>query len=100
MEDAISGNEIVLCLPALAATHLPLCLWWGDGPICRQLALLWYSFNPLFCEQAWQCLGLELFMGKLSLSLFIFLSLAIPQFVLLCHVPSDCPQGIQAWLLP
>ena len=58
VEDAISGNEIALCLPALAAAHLPLCLWWRDGPICRWLALLWYSLNPLFCEWARLCVRL------------------------------------------
>ena len=54
VEDAISGAEIVivLCLLALAVASLPLCLWRGDGPVHSWLALLWYSLNPLFCEQA------------------------------------------------
>ena len=46
----------------------------------------WYLLNPC-SEQAWLCFRLDLFTGKLSLSLFS-LSLAIPQFVLLCHVSS------------
>ena len=58
----------------------------GDGPVHSRLALLWYSLSPLFCEWAWQCLRLELFMGKFCLSLS--LSLAIPQFGLLSHVSS------------
>ena len=36
----------------------------------------------------WQCLRLELFTGKFSLSLFFSLSLAIPQFGFLSHVSS------------
>ena len=74
VEDAISGAEISPCLPALAVTRLPLCLWWGNGPVRSWLALLWYSLNPLFCEQAQLCLRLELFMGKFSLSVSFFLS--------------------------
>ena len=52
---------------------LPTCLSassWGRGPVCSQLALLWYSLNPLFCEWARLCLRLELFAGKFSLSFF------------------------------
>ena len=64
----------------------------GDGPVRSRLALLWYSFSPLFCEWVWQCLRLELFAGKFSLSflffIFLFLSLAIPQFGLLSHISS------------
>ena len=51
VEDAISEAEIAAapCLPALVVvTCLPLCL--GRGPICSQLALLWYSLNPSFCK--------------------------------------------------
>ena len=59
----------------------------GVGPVRSRLALLWYSLSPLFCEWAWQCLRLELFMGKFSLALSFF-SLAIPQFGLLSHVSS------------
>ena len=100
VEDAISGAEISPCLPALAVTRLPLCLQWGNGLAHSQLALLWYSLIPFFCEQARQCLRLGLFEGNFSLSLF-FLSLAIPQFGLLSQVSSsDCSQGIQAWSLP
>ena len=60
----------------------------GDGPVRSRLALLWYSLSPLFCEQAWQCLRLELFMRKFSLSSFFPPSLAIPRFGLLSHVSS------------
>ena len=72
--------------PALAT---PTCLSSvGDEPVHSLLALLWYSLSPLFCEQAQQCLRLELYMRKFSLSLFFSLSLAIPQFGLLSHVSS------------
>ena len=60
----------------------------GDGTVCNLLSLLWYSLSPLFCEQAQECLRLELYMRKFSLSLFFSLSLAIPQFGLLSHVSS------------
>ena len=102
VEDAISVAEISPCFPALAVTHLPLCLQWGDGPARSQLALLWYSLIPLFCEQARLCLRLELFTGKFSLSLLFFSSFWL-SYSLGCYLtlaPSDCPQGIQAWSLP
>ena len=67
------------CLPASG----------GDGPVCSQLDLLWYSLIPLFYEQAQLCLRLGLFVGNFSVSLsFSSLSLAIPQFGLLSHVSS------------
>ena len=89
VEDAISGAEIAPHLPALAVTHLPLCLRLGDEPVRSRLALLWYSLKPLFCERAWQCLRLEFLVGKFSLfPLFFFNSLAIPQFGLLSHISS------------
>ena len=68
---------------------LPLA---GDGLARSRLALLWYSLSPLFCER--QCLRLELFLGKFSLSLSFFFfffkisSLASPWFGLLSHVSS------------
>ena len=49
----------------------------GDGLVHSWLALL----SPLFCEQAWQCLRLGLFVGWLSHSLVCYLKL----------VPSDFP---------
>ena len=56
--------------------HLPASLPLArDGLVCSQLALLWYSLSPLFCEQVSQCLRLALFIGKFSLSLS-FLSLS------------------------
>ena len=87
VEDAGSGAEIAPRPPALAVVHLPLCLWWGKGPVRSQLALLWYSLNPLFCEWVRLHLMLELYTGKFSL-FFLSLSLAIPQFGLLSHVSS------------
>ena len=76
----------------------------GDGPVCCQLALLWYLLSPLFSERGRQCLRLELFMGKFSLSLlffFFFLSLWLSHSLRSCLTlaPSDCPQGIQAQAL-
>ena len=63
--------------------HLPASLPLArDGLVCSQLALLWYSLSPLFCEQVSQCLRLALFIGKFSLSL------AIPLFGLLSHISS------------
>ena len=80
VEDAISGAEIVpFCSGCRSPASLPLA---GDGAVHRWLVLLWYSLSPMFCEQAWQCLRTELFMGKFSLSL------AIPLFGLLSHVSS------------
>ena len=97
-EDAVSGAEIAPCLPALAVSCLPRCLWWEKGPVQSWLALLWYLLNLLFCEQARLCL--RAFRGKV-LSFFFSLSLAIPQFGLLTMLsPSDCPQSIQTWFLP
>ena len=101
VEDAISEAKIASHLPALAAACLPLCLWQGEGPVCSQLALLWYLLSPLFCEQAWQCLRLELFAGKFSLSFFpslclshtlgCYLTLA-PQIALRSFRPSLYPE--------
>ena len=55
VDDASLGPR--LPLPALAAL---VCLSpAGNGPVCSWLALL----SPLFCEWAWQCLRLGLFMG-------------------------------------
>ena len=85
VEDAISGAETAPRLPALAVTHLPLCLWQGEELVHSRLALLWYLLNLLFCEQARLCL--RAFRGKV-LSFFFSLSLAIPQFGLLSHVSS------------
>ena len=86
VEDATSGVEVAPWLLALALTCLPLCLQQREGLVCSRLALLWYSLSPLFYEQARLCLRLELFVWKLSLSLFFFFSL--PQFWLLSHISS------------
>ena len=101
VEDAISGTEIAPRLPALAGAHLPLCLWQGEGLVSSWLALLWYSFNRFFCEQARLCL--RAFRGKVlsfSLSFFFFLWLSHSLDCYLRLAPSDCPQGIQAWPPP
>ena len=50
LEDAISGVEIAPHLPALVVARLPLCLQWAEGPVRSQLALLWCSLSPLFCD--------------------------------------------------
>ena len=57
-----------------------------DGRVRSQLALLWYSLSPLFCEWTQQFLRLELFVGQFSL--FFSLSLWLSQFGLLSHVSS------------
>ena len=51
----LSGADCPLLALAALACLSPA----GDGPVHSWLALL----SPLFCEQAWQCLRLELFMG-------------------------------------
>ena len=71
---------------ALVVPCLPLCLWWGDGPVRSWLALLWYSVNPLFCE--WARLHLRLELSPESFFFFFLLFLAIPQCGLLSHVSS------------
>ena len=75
MEDAISGAKIAPCLPALAVTSLPLCLWWENRPVRRQLA------SSILCS-------VRVLLWESSLSLFFFLSPAILQFVLLSHIKS------------
>ena len=77
VEDAVSGAEIAPHLLTLAVFRLLLCLQHGQGPVCSRLSLLWYSLNPLFCDQARLCLG-TLHRNVLSLSLFYFpLSLSL-----------------------
>ena len=90
----------VCSFPSGSGWHPPASLpLAGDEPVCNRLALLWYSLSPLFCEWARQCLRLELFTGKYSLSLslssFLFPpSLAIPWFGLLSHISSlSLPSG-------
>ena len=109
VEDAVSGAKIAPCL--LPFTHLPLCLWLGNGLVHSLLAVLWYSLNPLFCEQARLCLKLEIFTGKFSLSLSLSPSLSLSLFppphsdyrslgYYLMLAPLNCPQGIQIQSLP
>ena len=94
-------------LLALAIACLPLCLWWGQGPVHSWLALLWHLVNP-FSVGGPGC-ALKLFAGKFSLSLSLSLSLSPPLsplwlfYSLCCYLtlaPSDCLQGIQALSLP
>ena len=99
--DAISEAEVDPFWLWLAPTRLLHLA--GDGPVWCLLALLWYSLSPLFCEQDWQCLRLELPVGKLSLPLSLFslslwLSHSLGCYLMLAL--SDCPQGIQAQSLP
>ena len=67
--NAISGAELAPCLPALTVAYLSVSLQQAVGPVGSWLALLWYSLNPLFCEQARLCI--RAFRGKV---LFFFLS--------------------------
>ena len=87
VEDAVSRLRLPLVFWLWLFAHLPLCHRRGEGPVCSQLALLWYSLNPLFCEPVRLCVSLEPFVGKFSVS-FFSLSLAIPQFGMLSHVSS------------
>ena len=99
VEDVVSGAKNAPYLPAQAVTCLPLWFQWGDGLVHSRLALLWYSLNTLFCEQARLRLMLELDAGKFSLfSLSLWLSHSLGCYLML--VPSDCPQGIQVLSLP
>ena len=101
LEDAVSEVEFAPHLPALAFARLPPCLWRGMGqsaaasspPVFTQSFVLWV---------AQQCLRLELFAGKLSLSLSLFFSLWLSHSLgcYLTLAPSDGPQGIQAQSLP
>ena len=55
VEDFISGAEIAPYLSALAVACLPLCLQWGDGPVCSQLS---FGIHSILCSvsQAGLCL--------------------------------------------
>ena len=76
-----------LPLLALAVACLTLCLQQREGLVHCRLAVLCCSLNSFFCERTRLCL--IAFCGKvLSLFLFFFFSLAIPQFGLLSHVSS------------
>ena len=96
-----TGSLLTVWLRMLSlGPRLPLAFWlplgllpgrweWVGGLVCSQLALLWYSLNPLSCELARLCLRLELFTGKFSHYFFFSpLSLSIPQFRLLSQVSS------------
>ena len=108
VEYAISGAKIPSCLLVLAVARLSVCLQWWDGPVCSWLALLWYSLNPLFYEQARLHLRLELCSGKLSLSFFslsgyptvwVTLSCYLLQIVLRAFRPGPYPKDATCvWL--
>ena len=57
MKTACSLVDDASLLPPSSLAALACLSLVGDGPVCSQLALL----SPLFCEWAWQCLGLGLF---------------------------------------
>ena len=89
VEDAVSGAKVAAapCLLALAVAGLPLCLWGGRALCGSQLALLWYSLNPLFCDHGrGHHEALEPFAGKSFC--FFFLSLVFWGFGLLSHISS------------
>ena len=61
--------------PLLALAAFAFLSLEGDGLVRSRLALL----SPLFCEQAWRCLRLGLFMGAVLLgSLTLLLSTRVP----------------------
>ena len=70
--DAVSGAEFVPFPSPLPPAS------GRDRPVCSRLALLWNCSVPLFCE--WPAV-----FGPVN---FLSLSLAVPQFKLLCHVSS------------
>ena len=92
VEDVVSGAEIgaVPCLPFLAVTHMPLCLWWGRVINGSWFSLLWYllGHNPFFYEHAKGHHGvLEPFVGKVRFFFFfLIISLVIPWFGFLCQI--------------
>ena len=88
VEDAVSGARFAPCLLALAVAHLPLAGGGWAGPLPSSSPLVFAESFVLWVGR--QCLSLELFTGKFSLSspLFFPLSLAIPQFGLLSHISS------------
>ena len=82
VEDAISGTEIIACLSAS-----------GQGGAGMQLALHWYSLNPLCYGQArLLVVRLEPFAGKFS-----FLHLWLGRYSVCCFflpvmLPSEIPK--------
>ena len=72
VEDAgLWGRDWSRPLPSDSLSQGCLCAsGGGEGPVCSQLALLWYSLNPLLCEQA--RLPVRAFHGKILF--FFFLS--------------------------
>ena len=100
VEDFVSGAEILAapCLPAMAVTHLPICLQGGRALYSSQLALLWYLLNSLFSEHARDyCVVFEPFTSKVFVCLFVlFLCQSHSLGCYLAVAPSGCPQGIHA----
>ena len=72
-EDEVSGAKMAAapCLQALAVLHLPLCLLGGRAVYGSWVALLWYSFNNLFCESTrGHSEELEPFAGKIYIYIY------------------------------
>ena len=85
----VSGAEIVaaLCLLPLAVAHLPLGSQVGRVVNGSRLALIWYLLgrNLLFCEHTRGHLPVALGPSLRKVFFFFFVSLAFPQYELLCH---------------
>ena len=76
-------------LPSSSGCHMSASLPpAGEGPTRNQLALLWYSFNPLYCE--WARLPVRAFHGKVCCCDSFFFPLPPCQSTvgLLSHVTS------------
>ena len=72
-------------MPSSSGCRSPASLPLGrEGPICSQLALLWYSLNPLFCEHSrGHRVMIEPFEEKV---VCVCVCLANPWFGLLSHI--------------
>ena len=84
--DAVSGAEFAPFLSPLPPASS------RDGPVRRQLALLWTCSVPLLSKLLAVC------SGRLIFSLSLLLSHSLSCYLRLA--PSDCPQGTQAQSLP
>ena len=71
----VSGAKKSPCLPALAVGTPASGM--GEGPVCSQLALLWCSRNPLFCEQTGLFIRLVFLRGSSLSPSFFFFSLCL-----------------------
>ena len=99
MPVSVTESAAAPCLPALAVTGLPFCLWEPEGPACSRLALLWYLLSSLFCEQA----GLHLRAFHWKVLFLFFLFPLCPSHSLGCYLTlahSDCPQAFRLAAYP